>query len=109
MRIRIFSNGIEAPLTPFIAGFLGNVCVGITSALKTPQPIRTLKYEIDGDKVRISVNELPVVLDHRFSQMIVRDTIRGMIQHLKMADPNGSIRIEMADVQGEEKVEQQKR
>lgn len=98
MRIHIYSSGIEAPLTPFIAGFLGNVCVGIASSLKTPQPIKTLKFEIEGHQVRIFVNELPVILDHRFSQIIVLDTIRGMIQHLKMADPNGSIRIEMEEV-----------
>ncbi len=95
MRIRIFSNGIEAPLTPFIAKFLGNVCIGITSSLNSPQPVKTLKYEIEQDKVRIFANGLPVVLDHRFSQIIVLDTIRGMIRHLKMADPNGSIRIEV--------------
>ena len=98
MRIRIYSSGIEAPLTPFIAGFLGNVCVGIASSLKTPQPIKALKFEIEGYQVRIFVNGLPVILDHRFSQIIVLDTIRGMIQHLKMADPNGSIRIEMEEV-----------
>lgn len=95
MRIRIFSNGIEAPLTPFIGTFLGNVCIAITSSLKSPQSIKTLKYEIEHDKVRILANGDPVVLDHRFSQIIVLDTIRGMIRHLKMADPNGSIRIEV--------------
>jgi hypothetical protein len=98
MRIRIYSNGIEAPLTPFIAGFLGNVSVGIASSLKPPQPIKSLRYEIEGEQVHIFVNGAPVILDHRFSQIIVLDTIRGMIRHLKMADPNGSIRIEVEEV-----------
>ena len=81
MRIRIYSSGIEAPLTPFIAGFLGNVCVGIASSLKTPQPIKTLKLKIDGDQVRISVNELPVILDHRFW----KEALQGMIwKHSQM-------------------------
>jgi hypothetical protein len=97
MRIRIYSNQIEAPLTPFIGKFLGNVCVGIASSLKTPQPIQTLSYDIDGESVQIKVNQLPVPLDrsHGFSRIIVLDTIRGMIRHLKMADPNGVIRIEI--------------
>ena len=95
MRVRIYSNGIEAPLTPFIGTLVANVCIGITSSLKSPQPIKTLKYEIEADQVHVFVNELPVILDHRFSQIIVLDTIRGMIRHLKMADPNGSIRIEV--------------
>jgi hypothetical protein len=97
MRIRIYSNEIEAPLSPFIGKFLGNVCLGITTSLKTPQPIRTLKYELDGDIVRIEVNQIPVPLNmsQGFSRIIVRDTIRGMIRHLKLADPNGIIRIEV--------------
>ena len=97
MRIRIYSNQTEAPLTPFIGRFLGNVCVGIASSLKTPQPIQTLSYDIDGESVQIKVNQLPVTLDmsHGFSRIIVLDTIRGMIRHLKMADPNGAIRIEI--------------
>jgi hypothetical protein len=97
MRIRIYSNQTEAPLTPFIGRFLGNVCVGIASSLKTPQPIQTLRYDIDGESVQIKVNQLPVTLDrsHGFSRIIVLDTIRGMIRHLKMADPNGAIRIEI--------------
>jgi hypothetical protein len=102
MRIRIFSNQKEAHLTRFIGKFIGNVCYGIAASLKTPQPIQNLFYEIDGESVRIQVNNTPVPMDisHGFSQVIVLDTIRGMIRHLKMEDPNGSIRIEI-DVEGE--------
>jgi hypothetical protein len=97
MRIRIFSNGIEAPLSPFIGKYLGNVCLGITKSLKTPQPIGTFKYELEGDIVRIEVNQIPVPLNmsQGFSRIIVRDTIRGMVRHLKLADPEGTIRIEV--------------
>ena len=97
MRIRIYSNEVEAPLSPFIGKFLGNVCVAVASSLKTPQPIRTLEYELEGDEVRIQVNQIPVPLNmsQGFSRIIVLDTLRGMIRHLKLADPNGVIRIEM--------------
>ena len=93
----MFSNDIEAPLTPFIGKFLGNVCAGIAYSLKIPQPVKTLKYELEGEAVHIHVNQVPVPLDmsHGFSRIIVLDTIRGMIRHLKMADPNGAIRIEI--------------
>jgi len=93
----MLSNQIEAPLTPFIGKFLGNVCTGIAASLKTPQPIRNLSYDVDGENVQIEVNQSPVTLDisHGFSRVIVLDTIRGMIRHLKMADPNGVIRIEI--------------
>ena len=95
MKIRIYSNEIEAPLTPFIGNLLANVCMGITTALKTPRPITTLCYEIEGEAVRIQVNGMPVPLNmsQGFSRIIILDTIRGMIRHLKLADPNGSIRI----------------
>jgi hypothetical protein len=97
MRIRLYSNNIEAPLTPFIGKFLGNVCAAITASLKTPQPIKTFSYELDGDMVRILVNQvfIPLDMSQGFSRIIVLDTIRGMICHLKLADPNGVIRIEV--------------
>jgi hypothetical protein len=97
MRIRIFSNEIEAPLSPFIGKFLGNVCFGIASSLKTPLPINNLKYELEGETVHIEVNHtrVPMNMSQGFSRIIVLDTIRGMIRHLKLTDPNGAIRIEV--------------
>ena len=97
MRINLYCNEIEAPLTPFIGKFVGNVCAAITASLKTPQPFRNLIYEIEGDDVRIQVNKIPVALDlsRGFSRIIILDTLRGMVRHLKMDDPNGSIRIEV--------------
>jgi hypothetical protein len=97
MRIRIFSNEVEAPLSRFIGKFLGNVCYGIALSLKTPLPIKSLHYEIEGDAVQIEVNHSPVPLNmsQGFSRIIIHDTIRGMIRHLKMADPNGTVRIEI--------------
>jgi len=97
MRIRLYSNGIEAPLTSFIGKFLGNVCAGITASLKTPQPVKGFRYELEGEMVRIYVNQIFVPLDmsQGFSRIIVQDTIRGMIHHLKLADPAGVIKIEV--------------
>jgi hypothetical protein len=97
MRIRIFSNDVEGHLTPFIGKFLGNVCAAITASLKTPQPIKAFKYELEGEMVRIFVNQIfvPLDLSQGFSRIIILDTIRGMIRHLKLADPEGVIRIEV--------------
>ena len=95
MRISIFSEGVEAHLTPFIEKFIGNVCIGIAGSLKTPQPIKRLEYDLEGESVRIQVNQAPLVMDHVFSRLIVMDTIRGMIGRLKMADPAGKIKIQI--------------
>ena len=95
MRIRLFSNEIEAPLSPFIGKFLGNVCFGVASSLKTPLPIKNLKYELEGEAVHIEINHtrVPLNMSQGFSRIIIHDTLRGMIRHLKLADPNGAIRI----------------
>jgi hypothetical protein len=98
MKIRMTSNGIEAPLTPFIGKFVANVCHAIISALKTPLPVRTFTYELEGESVRIEVNRTEVPLKEMsqgFSRVIILDTLRGMIRHLKMTDPEGAIRIEV--------------
>ena len=97
MRVKLYSNEKEAHLTHFIGKFLGNVCAAITASLKTPQPLKSLQYEIEGDDVRIQVNDTPVALNlsQGFSRVIVLDTLRGMIRHLKMDDPNGTVRIEV--------------
>jgi hypothetical protein len=97
MQIRLYSNQIEAPITPFIGKFVGNVSFAIAASLKTPRPIKSLKFEIDGEDVHIHVNRTPVALNlsRGFSRIIILDTLRGMIRHLKMADPNGAIRIEV--------------
>jgi hypothetical protein len=97
MRIHIFSNDIEAPLSPFIGKFLGNVCYAIAASLKTPEPIKTVKLEIEEETVRIEVNHTPVPLNlsQGFSRVIICDTVRGMIRHLRMDDPNGKIRFEV--------------
>lgn len=95
MRVRLYSNNVEAPLTPFIGSFVGNVCSGIAASLKVRLPIRTLEYELEGAGVRLSLNGAPVLLDHEFSRIIVIDTVRGMLRHLKMEDRDGFIRIEI--------------
>ena len=97
MKIQLYSNETEAHLTPFIGKFVGNVCAAIAASLKTPRPIHTLTYELEGDTVCIQVNKTPLALDlsRGFSKIIILDTIRGMIRHLKMEDPNGNIRIEI--------------
>jgi hypothetical protein len=97
MQIRLYSNEIEAPVTPFIGKFVGNVSFAIAASLKTPRPIESLKFEIDGEDVRIQVNRTPVALNlsRGFSRIIILDTLRGMIRHLKLSDPNGAIRIEV--------------
>ena len=97
MKIRVWSNEIEASLTPFIGGYIGNVCLAIVTSLKTSEAARTLRYDISGNSVRVTLNDahLPLDLGSGFAEKMIHDTIRGMIRLLKMDDPSGVIRIEI--------------
>jgi hypothetical protein len=97
MRIHLYCNLVEAPLTHFIGRLVGSVCAGIAASLKIAVPIKHLCYELEGEDVRIQANQAPVPLDmsRGFAKTIVRDTLRGMICHLKGVDLDGLIRIEV--------------
>ena len=93
----MWSNEIEANLTPFIGRYVGNVCLAIVASLKKSELVRTLRYDVLRESVRITLNGLPLPLDlsSGFAEKMILDTIRGMIRHLKMDDPSGVIRIEI--------------
>jgi hypothetical protein len=97
MKIRMWSNDIEANLTPFIGKYIGNICLAIVASLKTSEPVETLRYDISGESVRIGLNgnPLPLNLSSGFAEKMILETIRGMIRLLKMDDPCGTIRIEI--------------
>jgi len=97
MKIRIWSNEIEANLTPFIGKYIGNVCLAIVASLKTTEPAGTLRYDVSGESVRITLNGRPLPLDlgSGFAEKMIHNTIRGTIRLLKMADTSGVIRIEI--------------
>ena len=97
MQTRLYSNNVEAPVGPFIGRFLGNVCAGIAASLKTPQPLKKLRFELESDGVRIQINGASIALDmsQGFAKTIVKDTLRGMIRHLKGIDPEAMILIEV--------------
>ena len=97
MRVRLFSGGSETFASPFIARFTGNVCLAVATSLKAPLPAQKLSYDIDGEKVELRIDGAAIPLDSSqgFAQTIVRDTLRGMIRHLKGLDPDGNFRIEV--------------
>ena len=97
MIVRMWSNESEAGLTPFVGGYIGNVCLAIAASLKTSEPIKMLRYDVSGESVSIMLNGNPLSLhlNSGFVEKMILDTIRGAIRRLKMADPAGVIRIEI--------------
>jgi len=97
MKIRMWSNETEANLTPFIGKYIGNIGLAIVASLKKSEQVRTLRYDVSGESVRITLNGSPLSLNlgSGFAEKMILNTIRGMIRLLKMTDPAGDIRIEI--------------
>jgi hypothetical protein len=97
MRVRLFCNDHETFVSPFIGKFTANVCKAVTESLKAPSSSRSIQFILQGDEVGLHVDGKQVLLDRSqgFAETIVRDTLKGMIRHLKAIDPEGVIRIEI--------------
>ncbi len=96
VQIRIVCNGTELIVGRFVGRFVAGVCSGIVEALKAPRPERRIEFELEAGLVRLWVDGTAVPMDRGqgFAQVIVRDTLRGMLQHLKGIDPDGNVRVE---------------
>lgn len=71
------------------------VCSGIASSLKAPRPEKWITLDLEQDRIILQVDSTPIVLDkhHGFAEILVRDTIRGMIRRLKGIDDTTPARI----------------
>ena len=97
MRVRLFCNDHETFVSPFIGKFTANVCRAVTESLKAPSSSKSIHFVLQGDGVGLHVDGKQVLLDgsQGFAETIVRDTLKGMVRHLKAIDPEGVIRIEI--------------
>ncbi len=95
MRARLFNNGAEVTANSFVERFVGAVCAGIVSSLRTPRPRKSISLELEGDRIALQVDSRPVELDANqgFAGTLVRDTVQGMIRNLKGTDSRTPIRI----------------
>jgi hypothetical protein len=97
MRVRLFCNGVEAPVTRFIGELIGHVCLGILASLKDASPKREAMFEVRGDKINVQVDGHAIAMDQSqgFATVIVSDTLNGMLRNLKGIDYSGTSRIEV--------------
>ena len=95
--MRLYCNDHETFVSPFIGKFTANVCKAMTESLKAPSSSRSIQFILQGDDVGLHVDGTLVLLDRSqgFAETIVRDTLKGMIRHIKAIDPEGVIRIEI--------------
>jgi hypothetical protein len=99
MQIRLFCDDREAPVSPFVGRFIANVCLAISQSLKTPEG-NTILFAVSGDRVSFEIDGLPIPLglNPGFAETLVRDTLRGMVTHLKGMESNGRIRFEIKNI-----------
>ena len=95
MRVRLLCDGTEASVTPFVERILGSVCLATAASLKAPAATKGVRYELQGDAVRLHLDgaAVPLGLNQGFAAIIIRDTLRGMLQHLKGVRMDGNILI----------------
>ncbi len=88
MQVRLICDNVEAPVSPFIGRFIKNICAAIVDSLKTPPAEESIRFELQGDEVRLQIDGSPVSLglNQGFAETIIRDTLRGMIRTLKGMD-----------------------
>ncbi len=95
MKVRLCSNGKEIPVNPFIARFISQVAVAVARSLKAPEAMESVEYLVDESEVVLRVDGRVVPLNHNrgFSQTLVRDTLCGMVRHLKGMETGAGVRI----------------
>lgn len=95
--MRLFSNGREVFVGPFVGRFTANVCRAVANSLRTPDYQRTIEFALDRDSVGMRVDGRTVDLDagQGFARTITRETLKGMVRELKGVDPSGALRIEV--------------
>ena len=94
MTVRLFSDGTESQVSPFVGRFTESVCRAVAASLRAPVPARSLEFVLERSKARFFVDGTEVSLElGGFAATLVHDTLSGMVRHLKGVDPNGMIRI----------------
>lgn len=95
MRVRLFCDNQEAPVSPFVARFVANVCVAVATSLKTTAAAKLIEFDLQGDEVRLRIDgaSIPLGLNQGFAETIIRGTLRGMVHDLKGIDLQRQIRI----------------
>jgi hypothetical protein len=99
MQIRLYSNELEAPVSPFVGRYIANICLAISTSLKAAEGTR-IRFDFTDDEVSLEIDGSPVPLglNQGFAGTLVRDTLQGMVKHLKGMAPEGKIRIEIDSI-----------
>ncbi len=95
MQVRIECENVEVPVSPFVGRFVSNVCTAIVASLKTPSATKSIEFDLRGEKVGLQIDgsSVPLALNQGFAEILIGDTLTGMVRRLKGVDPQHGVRI----------------
>jgi hypothetical protein len=95
MNVRLISDGIDAPVTPFVGQFISSICIAAVSALKDANPKKCVEFELHGSECRLQVDgvAVPLNLSRGFAATLVAETLCGLVRPLKGVDPQKRVQI----------------
>jgi hypothetical protein len=85
MKSTLRVDDCDIELGPFVETYLANVCRAILDSLKGTAGAQRAEFRIEGKGLELLVNDQPVDLgmDKGFARVIVRDTVLGVLAHLR--------------------------
>ncbi len=95
-RVSLSVNGVAIPIDGFALAFVENVVVGMLTALKGVEEVRSVHLSVRGDIVDINLNGAPVPVNP-FVSKFIRNTMVGMVSSLKGVGQIDSLAISLTE------------
>lgn len=85
MKATLQVDGKKVEMNPFVETYLSNICLAILRSLKDTQDAQRVVFQIKGKDLELKVDDRPVDLHTKkaFAKVIVRDTLLGVLAHLR--------------------------
>ena len=96
MKASLLVDGESIALNPFVGNYLANVCKAILDSLKGTEGTKRAVFDIEGKTADLKADGVDVDLhaSKGFAGVIVRDTLLGVLAHLRGVRKWNHIRIE---------------
>jgi hypothetical protein len=98
MKATLLVDQQRVEMNPFVETYLSNVCQAILQSLKGTERTQRALFRIQGKDLEMTVNDGPVDLHMAkgFAKVIVRDTLLGVLAHLRGTRKWSEIQVELS-------------
>jgi hypothetical protein len=85
MKASLQVDGKQTPMKPFVESYLANICDAMLRSLKGTQDAGRAVFQIEGKKLELRLDDrlADLHMDKGFAAVIVRDTLLGVLAHLR--------------------------